>query len=142
MRAARRLRKRLGRRGTVLAGLGLVEIVYGLQVATDPRYGVVRGVGVLIHLLPMPWWGGVWMLCGVIAGVLAFEPRPRWDRWGFAASTLPMILWSGANLFAWASGSFHQAWTSFCTWGVWACIVTTINRWPEYEYVKGGTHGA
>lgn len=139
MVAAHALSKRLGRRGHVLAGIGAVELVYGLQVAIDPRYGVARGVGVLTHWLPMAFWGSAWMLCGLVAVVLAFEPRPRWDRWGFAASTFPMMIWSGANLIAWLSGAYGQAWTSFVTWGVWAYIITKINRWPEYDL--RGDHG-
>ncbi|MFJ5644022.1 hypothetical protein [Streptomyces sp. NPDC093223] len=141
MLATHALSKRLGRRGHVLVGIGAMELVYGLQVAIDPRYGIVRGVGVLTHWLPMAFWGGLWMLCGLIAFSFAFEPRPHWDRWGFAASAFPMLVWSGANLVAWLSGEFGQAWTSFFTWGVWAYVVTAINRWPEYEFVRGGTHG-
>ncbi|MYR84100.1 hypothetical protein GTY41_03855 [Streptomyces sp. SID685] len=141
MGAARRIQKRLGRRGSILAGIGTMELVYGLQVVIDPRYGVVRGVGVLTHLRPMPWWGVLWMLCGAAALVLAFEPKPKWDRWGFAAAWVPMEIWSLANLVAWLSGDFHQAWTSAVTWGVWAYIVTAINRWPEY-YVRGNEYGA
>lgn len=140
MSAARWLAKRLGRRGRVLILFGGMEALYGLSIATDPRYGVVRGVGVLTHMLPMPWWGGVWMLCGVIAVALAFEPRPRLDRWGFAAATLPMSLWSGANLVAYVSGEFGQAWTSVCTWGCFVGVLIIVNRWPEYG-MRGGDRG-
>ncbi|GHB55342.1 hypothetical protein GCM10010331_48960 [Streptomyces xanthochromogenes] len=140
MQAARRLSKRLGRRGSILAAFGIFESFYGFGAATDPRYGVVRGVGVLTNLLPMEWWGALWMVAGFLALVFAFEPRPRWDRWGFAAATLPMSLWSGANFVAWISGSFSQAWTSGVTWGVFVYIAIRINGWPEYG-LRGGGHG-
>jgi hypothetical protein len=139
--AARRLTKRLGRRGSILLAFGIMETLYGWGIATDPRYGIVRGVGVLTHMLPMPWWGSLWMLCGVVAIALSFEPRPRWDRWGYAGATVPMTLWSLANLVAWLSGEFGQAWTSFCTWGAFVYILMRINRWPEYS-IRGGTNGA
>lgn len=139
MPAVHALRKRLGRRCSVLLGIGAMEVVYGLGVAIDPRYGIVRGVSVLTHWLPMAYWGSLWMICGTLALVLAFEPRSGWSRYGFAAATLPMTLWSAANLVAWLTGEFGQAWTSFFTWGVWAVIVTAINRWPEYNIMRGGS---
>jgi hypothetical protein len=138
--AARWLRKRLGRRGSILMAFGIFETLYGWGIVSDPRYGVVRGVGVLTRWLPMPWWGGLWILCGITAVLMAFEPRPRWDRWGFAAATLPMLLWSAANAVAWLSGVFGQAWTSMVTWAAFAYIAQKINRWPEYQ--RGGGHGS
>ncbi|MFK0182288.1 hypothetical protein ACIQVR_40760 [Streptomyces xanthochromogenes] len=140
MLAARRLSKRLGRRGSILLAFGTMETFYGWGIATDPRYGVVRGVGVLTRMLPMPWWGALWMICGVTAMAMAFEPKPRWDRWGFAAATLPMSLWSGSNFVAWASGQFGQAWTSVITWGVFVFVLIRINGWSEYG-MRGGGHG-
>lgn len=141
MSAARWLRKRLGRRGSILLAFGVMETLYGWGVASDPRYGVVRGVGVLTHMLPMTWWGGVWILCGLAASALAFEPRPRWDRLGFGAATLPMSLWSAANFVAWATREFPQAWTSTVTWGAFVYVLIRVNRWPEYQ-VKGDAHGS
>jgi hypothetical protein len=118
-----------------------METLYGIGIVADPRYGVVRGVGVLTHWLSMPWWGALWMICGVIGITMAFEPRPRWDRWGFAAETLPMSLWSAANFVAWMSGDFDQAWTSVCTWGLLVAVLRIINRWPEYD-LRGGERGS
>jgi hypothetical protein len=138
--AARRLRKRLGRRGRILLAFGVMQILYGYGIAADPRYGVVRGVGVLTRLLPMWAWGGLWIACGAIAVVMAWEIRSSRDTWGYGALTLPMSLWSGANFVAWVSNSYPQAWTSVCTWGAFVYIAAVINRWPEYGQ-QGRTRG-
>lgn len=138
--AARRLRKRLGRRGRILLAFGGMQILYGWGIARDPRYGVVRGVGVLTHLLPMPVWGFLWMACGTVAVAMAWEIRSSRDTWGYAALTFPMLVWSGANLVAWATQEYPQAWTSVATWGAFVYIAMMINRWPEYG--RGGiAHG-
>lgn len=138
--AARRLRKRLGRRGRILLAFGGMQVLYGYGIASDPRYGVVRGVGVLTHMwglrVPMSVWGGVWMVCGTIAMAMAWEIRASRDTWGYAALTLPMLLWSGANFVAWATQEYPQAWTSVATWGAFVYIAMLINRWPEYG--RGG----
>jgi len=137
--AVRRLRKRLGRRGRVLLAFGLMQILYGYGIASDPRYGVVRGVGVLTHLLPMQAWGGLWIACGAFAVAMAWEIRASRDTWGYGALTLPMSLWSAANAIAWASREYPQAWTSVCTWGAFVYIAAAINRWPDYG--RGMTRG-
>lgn len=139
--AARRLRKRLGRRGRILLAFGLMQVLYGYGIATDPRYGVVRGVGVLTRMLPMSAWGGLWMACGAVAVVMAWEIRSSRDSWGYAALTLPMSLWSGANFVAWVSREYPQAWTSVCTWGAFVYIAMAINRWPEYSLRRGQHRG-
>jgi hypothetical protein len=141
MRAVvRRLRKRLGRRGRVLLAFGIMQTAYGVQIAFDPRYGQVRGVGVLTHWLPMSYWGALWMTCGTVAIAMAWEIRASHDTWGYAALTAPMLLWSGANLVAWISRDYPQAYTSCCTWGAMVYIAMVVNRWPELG--RGGrAHG-
>lgn len=131
--AARRLGKRLGRRGRILLAFGVMQVLYGWSIATDPRYGVVRGVGVLTHMLPMRVWGAVWIVCGAVALAMAWEIRSSRDSWGYGAVTVPMSLWSGANFVAWTSNVYPQAWTSVCTWGAFVYIAMSVNRWPEYR---------
>lgn len=126
------LRSRLGRRGTDLAVFGVLELVYGWGIVSNPRYGVVRGVGVLNTWAPMTVWGAVWMLCGAAALVLAAHPAhlPS-DSWGYCALLLPTGLWAGANLTAQALGQFNQAYTSATTWGLLFLHLWLCNRRPE-----------
>ncbi|WP_148003651.1 hypothetical protein [Streptomyces sp. adm13(2018)] len=136
--AAELLRARLGRRGSVLLGFGVLELLYGLGLVLDPRFGIVRGVGVLTHVAPMAVWGGLWMACGLCALAMAWEVRATRDTWGYAAAILPPIGWAGANLIAWLTGSFAQAWTSAVTWGCLAYVIRRVNGWPE---VRGDREG-
>lgn len=130
--AVRRISKRLGRRGRILLAFGTMQVLYGVSIVSDPRYGVVRGVGVLTHMRPMSFWGAIWITCGAIALAMAWQIRSSRDTWGYGAVTVPMALWSGANFIAWVSSAYPQAWTSVITWGAFVYIAGTVNRWPEY----------
>ncbi|MFC8171219.1 hypothetical protein [Streptomyces sp. NPDC057325] len=131
MAAAALLRTRLGRRGSVLLAFGVMELLYGLGLLLDPRFGIVRGVGVLTHVAPMWVWGGLWMLCGALALIMAWDVRATRDTWGYAAAVLPPLGWCGAHLVAWLTGSYPQAWTSAVTWACIAVVIRRVNGWPE-----------
>lgn len=134
--AAGGLRQRLGRRGSILLAFGVMETLYGVGLIADPRFGIVRGVGVLTHIAPMTLWGAIWITSGLCAFALAWEVRATRDTWGYALAVLPPALWSVANLLAWLTGSYGQAWTSTVTWGCIAYVIRRINSWPEAgEYI-------
>lgn len=140
--AATRWRPALGRRGTELLLFGLLELVYGWGIATDPRYGVVRGVGVLRSLAPMTWWGVLWMLCAAVALVLAIHPPKLRDSWGFAALYVPTAFWGAGNAVGWIDGDFPQAYTSAATWLTLTLILVLSERWPEPPpRIPGGERG-
>lgn len=144
--AAARLWARLGRRGTDLLIFGALELIYGWGIVSDPRYGVVRGVGVLTAVAPMTLWGALWMASGIIAIALATHPPFLRDSWGYAALFGPMGLWACANFGAWITGDFRQAYTSAATWGLLALHLLLSNRRPELLHLRpdihlGGTRG-
>lgn len=108
-------RRRVGLRGTALWATGAGWIAYGIGIITDPRYGVQRGVQVLTSICPLPWWGLLWILCGLTAAVTSVR-RPGRDVVGFAGAALPPMTWAGAYVLAWATGNYPQAWTSVPAW--------------------------
>jgi hypothetical protein len=110
-------RRRVGLRGTALGVTGIGWITYGTGIITDPRYGVQRGVQVLVQICPLSWWGVLWIACGTAAfGAAVCRPGP--DRIGFAAGALAPMLWAGAYVIAWLTGGYPQAWTSTPAWCV------------------------
>jgi hypothetical protein len=132
--------RRIGPRGAVLLAIGWQQITYGYQIITDPRYGVVRGVGVLRNLAPMSYWGGLWVVAGLIAVAMSMERRAIRDAVGYGATFVPYFLWSVANLYASISGDYPQAYPSAAAWGTYAVITIMINRWlgaPRREGTRG-----
>lgn len=110
-------RRRVGLRGTALGVTGIGWITYGTGIITDPRYGVQRGVQVLVQICPLSWWGVLWIVCGT-AALGAALLRPGRDTAGFAAATLPPLVWAGAYVIAWLTGGYPQAWTATPAWCV------------------------
>lgn len=123
-------RPHLDLRGDLLVVFGTLEISYGIANVSNARFGVVRGVGVLIHRhLPMQLWGSLWIATGLTAVVTALLAirRPAWDRIGYAALMGPLLLWSAATAAAWWTGTYPQAWSSTTTWGLMAAGIGKIN---------------
>lgn len=126
MRAAlARCWARLGWRGLTLLITGVSWVSYGLSLMVQPRYGTVRGISVLLGLVPMPVWGSVWIGCGVIAVVYAVARLGR-DLPGIAASMAPPLLWSLAYALGGASGASGSAWGAVMPWGSHAVLIAVV----------------
>jgi hypothetical protein len=130
--AARRLHKKLGRRGTALAILGMSKICFGLGYALQPEPSPV-GLRLLTQYAPIECWSWVWIGCGVVAFTCAWLRVGR-DWLGFYAALIPPLLW-GFN-YAWAAvfedyprGFAIAAWYAIGHVGfiLWAASV------PEYS---------
>jgi hypothetical protein len=121
--APARIWTRLGWRGLTLALSGISWITYGISITTQPRYGTVRGISVLLGLLPMTGWGWVWIGTGLVS--LAFAAAtPGHDSVGVAAAMAPPLLWSLA--YAMGGATFSQAWGSVLPWGSHAAMIAII----------------
>ncbi|MGW1661071.1 hypothetical protein [Streptomyces microflavus] len=116
---------RLDWRGLTLLTTGLAWITYGASLTVQPRYGTVRGISVLLGLVPMPVWGWGWIGCGVIAVVYAVA-RPGRDLPGVAASMAPPLLWSLAYALGGASGASGTAWGAVMPWGTHAVLIAIV----------------
>lgn len=103
----RRLRARLGRRGTVLVLLGLGKICYGVGVAATPPPST--GLDLLLRYAPIRWWALVWIVAGVVVFVSAWARIGR-DRFGFVAALVPPLVWGVAYGTAAAEGVYPRGW--------------------------------
>ncbi|WP_158920327.1 hypothetical protein [Streptomyces sp. NBRC 109706] len=84
-------RRRLGRRGAYLMAAGVGWALYGVGILLDPRPGTVRSAVVLAHLLPLEWWGGLWVGCGMVAVAMAWAGAATWA--GAAARLVIVAGW-------------------------------------------------
>jgi len=122
--ALARLWARLGWRGLALASSGIAWISYGASIATQPRYGTVRGISVLLDLMCMAAWGWLWITFGLVAIVFALV-RPGRDLPGVFAAMAPPLLWALAYALGTATGA-PKAWGAIAPWATHALAIAVI----------------
>lgn len=132
MRLARRLGKRLGRRGTALALLGTGKVCFGLGYLLTPHPNPA-GLELLVRFAGLRCWSLLWVVCGVVTFGSAWLRIGR-DRWGFIAALVPPFAWAAAYLWSTITGTYPRGiaifgWyaTSHIGMILWAASV------PEYE---------
>ncbi|MEV8600432.1 hypothetical protein AB0465_11200 [Streptomyces griseoviridis] len=115
---------RLGWRGLALASSGIAWISYGSSIATQPRYGTVRGITVLLDLMPMTAWGWGWITFGVVAITYSVAPAGR-DLPGVFVAMGPPLLWALAYALGTLAGA-PRAWGSVAPWASHALAIAII----------------
>lgn len=128
-RAVRRLRRQLGRRGTILSCYGLIWtlIGYGQLVTPQPDQ---RGLKLLLALMPLGAWGWLWIVAGITAIACAWAPPGR-DAAGFAALVLIVVPWMATYLAAWLLGDYPRGWVAAAIWAALVAPVLVVAGWPE-----------
>lgn len=130
-RAARRLRKRLGRRGAFLLILGTGKTCWGVSFLVSPPAD--HGLQLLTRYCDLRHWSWLWIICGLITLGSAFLRVGR-DWFGYLAALLPPTVWAIAYTHAvltgeYSRGGFVALWYATSHVGVilWASAV------PEYS---------
>ena len=131
MRAARP-RHPLGRRGACLLTLGTIYVLLGVGrvLTTDLGPSSRRAMGLALDLLPLPAWGALLIVAGLVACVTARWPAGR-NGWGFLALSVTAAWWlcvyaAGALVYGSAS-----AWPAALIWLLLVVLVQIIAGWPE-----------
>ena len=129
-RRLRRLVHRVGRRGTTLLFLSLVDITVALGLFTIDDYGpsVARYYAGMALLLPLHTWGYVWLATAGLLGVQAFM---RNDRVAFAVAALIKQLWACGYLATWLYFGVDRAWISAVIYLAFSFFVLMISGWRE-----------
>ncbi|MCX4801797.1 hypothetical protein OG594_09050 [Streptomyces sp. NBC_01214] len=128
-RAVRRLRRQLGRRGTILSCYGIVWILYGFGQLVTPQPDQ-RGLKLALTLFPLDTWGWLWIVAGIIAIACAWAPPGR-DAAGFAALVLIVLPWMATYLAAWITGDSPRGWVAAAIWMLICIPVMVVAGWPE-----------
>ncbi|NJP70457.1 hypothetical protein [Streptomyces sp. C1-2] len=130
-RYARRLAKRLGRRGAFLLILGVGKTCWGLSFLVDPPDD--RGLRLLTQACSLRHWAWLWIIAGLVTIGSAFLRIGR-DWAGYVAALIPPIVWAVAYTTAVLSGEYSRGayvaiWylTSHVGVIMWAATV------PEYS---------
>lgn len=123
------MRRRLGRRGSILLILAVIDVAFGLSLigpsaeALNSRSTVWRE-----HFAPTWAWGSAWLFVGAILCVSAFM---RHDATGYAAAIGWKITWGVITLASWLFGGVERGWVGAIIWFVFAGMIVIISGWPE-----------
>lgn len=129
-RAARRLAERLGRRGALLTLKGTIATLYGYGQLVAPAADL-RGLCLLLKLMPLQAWAGLWIAAGLGALACAWLP-PRWDWPGFLGVWAITAPWSMAYLVAWwPLGEYPRGWVAALIFGAFGFVCLVAIGWDE-----------
>lgn len=128
-RIVRRLSGLLGRRGAILLCYGVVWSIIGYGQITSPAPDL-RGLRLLLQMMPLDVWGWIWVASGLIAIVSAWLPQEK-DWPGFLALPLMVLPWAASYLLAWIIGDFPRGWVAAVVWGAIAAPVLVVAGWRE-----------
>ena len=128
--AARRLTRRLGRRGALLTMKGVIATLYGSGQLAEPVRDT-RGLRLLLGLWPLEVWGWAWITAGAIALFCAWLP-PRRDWPGFLAVWAITAPWSMSYLVAWwPLGEYPRGWVASLIFGAFGAVCLVAIGWQE-----------
>jgi hypothetical protein len=129
---------RVGRRGTFLLFLALLDFIYAYALAAPTARAASNPTYVfLAAVMPLGIWAALWAIVGTICLVFAFRTQ---DAPGYAAAMFVKILWAVTFLLGWIFADVERGYLSTAIWGAFAAVLALISTWPEPEPGKG-THG-
>lgn len=125
----RRFVRRIGRRGSALLFLSLLDVIYAINLAFPPEEAKLSAVFRFVqHTAPLPAWSALWLGVGIACFVGAFL---RHDRWAFTAAMALKTLWGTTFLLGWLLLGLDRGYVSAIVWLALASWVYIISTWPE-----------
>jgi len=125
--AVRRLGRRIGRRGSFLLFLALLDTLFGWSVYIDP----IPVSKVYDTVIPVRVWGVIWFLVGAICLIQAFA---RVDRIGFTSAVSLKIGWASMILYSWVIHPIvPREWAAAVIWYAFAGVTAIVSYWPEHR---------
>lgn len=126
-----RAMSRLGRRGSSLLALAMLDIAIAWALFTLDDYSatVRTSYAGQTSFLPLSVWAVVWLVVGVVDAVQAFV---HWDdRIAFVLSACVKVAWAAGFLVGWAFFDLKRAWLSIFLYLTLAVLVLIISGWEE-----------
>ena len=124
-RSARKVVRRVGRRGAFLAFLAVLDVAYGWSL-----YVVSPAHRVYDLLLPWQAWGIIWLSVGAVCAIGAVL-RTGADRVAFALAAALKTFWGLVFVRVWLYDHVPRGWVSVVIWLAFAAVVLLVSSWPE-----------
>lgn len=125
--AAKRAAHRIGRRGAILALLGIISLAYGISLRSDPPLTV--GLRLALHATSLTGWSTAWIAAGICA-VCCAPLRRDWP--GFTAIYLVSVPWSLSYLVSWwPLGENPRGWVTCLIFAAFGGVAVVTAAWPE-----------
>lgn len=120
---------RVRHRGAVLLALAAIDLIYGVgMVEMDAETRGLATYQYIGSVLPLPVWGGLWALVGVVCLVSAFRKS---DRVAYMCAVYLKVFWGLTFLLGWILGEVPRGYVSTAIWLVFASVVLVVSTWPE-----------
>lgn len=117
--------RRVGRRGVFLLFMGLLSVVTSFGVFAAPSTTQTEALG---RLVPLPVWGVMWAVTGLLCIVEAFRSV---DWPAFIAAFASTMMWSALYFTSWAMGIVDRGWSGGAVYLGFATLVAVVSTWPE-----------
>lgn len=119
----------IGRRGSFLLFLSLLDLIYSFSLAF-PSPTAVKGSSLLFlaSIFPLDIWALLWGLVGLNCLIFAFKSR---DAPGFASAMFLKVLWALTFLLGWIFAGVERGYLSTAIWGAFAAVLWLVSTWPE-----------
>ena len=121
---------RVGRRGSYLIFLALLDILYGYSIIiqTGPLFTQVD------LYLSDKMWGLIWIAAALIIFVNAFL---RMDRVGYVVATVLKFVWGTLMAWAWAvQPNDPRGWAAAVIWFAFGILTAIVANWPEHRQIR------
>lgn len=120
---------RLGRRGSILLFLALIDFAYGFSlIGPSAEQLSLATTRWREHYAPVWVWGLGWVLTGVVLLFYAFR---RHDAVGYTVAIGWKVMWTLTTFASWAVGGVERGWVGALSWAVVAGMVYRISGWAE-----------
>lgn len=127
----RRWRNRVGHRGTFLLFFALLNLVISVSFFAPGE--TAKSNALLIYAsqaIPLSAWGFLWLMCGVIPLVQAFQKQ---DKIAFFVVVGINTLWGLVSLLGWLFGNFERGYVNAVIFIAFAGLAYATSSWRENE---------
>lgn len=120
------------RHSLVLAVAGTVYVLVGVSyIVSRPTPSREASLGIAISWWPLPVWGAIWVVVGLLA-ILSSRWPPASETWGYTTMTGLSAGWSSFYLFGIVlDGAPAQGFSGVLVWGLvafmWWAISGLVN---------------
>lgn len=130
--------RRVGRRGSFLLFLALLDVTNAFALATpDKQASSMPAYVFLASILPLWCWAIPWAGVGLLCLFYAFRKN---DAVAYGVAMFLKVFWALVFLLGWIFVHVDRGYLSTTVWGAFAAVLLLIATWPEPDDISYGEH--